>query len=220
MAKISAKRMQVDKANATMVGLVAAAAFLVIFSLVASKALLSQRGYQSRVISKKKEALAQLQANNQAASQLVESYKAFVSGSTNIIGGSVTGTGDRDGDNAKIVLDALPSKYDFPALATSLEKIINSKNYKLELISGTDDELNQSAAGDSSQAVEMPFELTVSGNFDTAQGLLELFQRSIRPIRIVKIDFTAKENIVETHVTGLSYYLPQKTVKIEEQVIQ
>ena len=123
---LSSKRLQIDKANASMVAFLAVAAFIAVFSLVASKALLSQRSYQSRVIAEKKKALTQLKTNNQAATELVAAYKSFVAAPENIIAGSASGSGDRDGDNAKIVLDALPSKYDFPALVTSIEKILKA----------------------------------------------------------------------------------------------
>ncbi len=204
-----------------MVVFLAVAAFVAVFSLVASRALLSQRSYQSRVITEKKKALAQLKANNIAADQLVNSYKAFVSAPDNIIGGLPSGSGDRDGDNAKIVLDALPSKYDFPALATSVEKILTARNYKIQSITGIDDELNQSKASEVAiQPVEIPFETTISGNFDAAQGLLDVFQLSIRPIQIVKIEFSGADTTLNVSVTAKSYYQPQKTVKITLKEVQ
>ena len=76
--------------------------------MVASRALWSQRGYQSRVISEKEKAVSQLESNIAATNQLAISYNAFVSTPDNVIGGNPNGTGDRDGNNAKIVLDALP----------------------------------------------------------------------------------------------------------------
>lgn len=212
---LSTKRLQIDKANASMVVFLAVAAFVAVFSLIASKALLSQRSYQSRVITEKKKALTQLKANNQAAGQLVNSYKTFISAPENIIGGLPTGSGDRDGDNAKIVLDALPSKYDFPALATSVEKILTARNYKIQSITGIDDELNQSKASEAAiQPVEIPFEASITGNFDAAQGLLDVFQLSIRPIQIVKIEFSGADTTLNVSVTAKTYYQPQKTVKI------
>ncbi len=218
---LSSKRLQIDKANASMVAFMAIAAFIAVFSLVASKALLSQRSYQARVITEKKKALTQLKANNQAASELVTSYKTFVSAPENIIAGSISGTGDRDGDNAKIVLDALPSKYDFPALATSVEKILKDKNYAIDTIVGTDDELNQSGQTDqATQPVEMPFEATITGNFDSAQGFMDILQRSIRPIQIVKVEFSGADNTLKVHVTAKSFYQPQKTVKITKKDVK
>src|ERR1700694_4085492 len=110
MAKqvISTKRLQIDKANATVVVLASLAAFVVTFSFFATKALLSQQAYQSRVTKDKTIAVHQLETNIQATNALAASYSTFVNQPINIIGGNKTGAGDQDGDNAKIILDALP----------------------------------------------------------------------------------------------------------------
>lgn len=219
--RISVKQLQIDKSNTTTVLVMAAASFMVIFSLVASRALLNQRSYQGRVITAKKEALDQLKSNNEAAVKLVDSYKTFVGAQTNIIDGTLDGTSDRDGDNAKIVLDALPSKYDFPALAASLEKILADKNYPVNNMTGIDDELTQSAATNvTTQPVEIPFEVGVSGNFDTIQGLLDIFQRSIRPIKVNQLKFAADNNDLKLSVTALTYYQPEKIIRHVTEVIK
>lgn len=223
MAKqtISGKRLQIDKAYASTVIFLAAASFVVMFSLVASRALLSQRSYQARVIKEKRAALAQLKANNQAATQLVNSYKAFIATPENIIGGNPSGSGDRDGDNARIVLDALPSKYDFPALATSMEKVLTSKNHKINSISGIDDELNQSTVSSAPvQPVEIPFQVSISGNFDAVQGFIDILERSIRPIQLNKLDFSGDDKELTVSATAKTYYQPEKTFKITTKVVK
>lgn len=217
----STKRLQVDKANATMAIIVAAAAFVTIFSLVASKALLNQRSYQARVIKQKKVTLAQLKENNKAAEQLVTSYKAFVGSNDNVIGGTAAGSGDRDGDNAKIILDALPSKYDYPAVVTSLEKILKAQNFKINSITGTDDSLNQSKeVTDTPQVVEMPFEINVTGNAESIKGLLDTFQRSIRPIKVVNMTLSGKDSALTANVKAITYYQPSKAVTITTKEIR
>ncbi len=110
MAQFSAKRVQIDKANFTILIVMSVACFLTIFSLIASRALLQQRSYQAGVIEKKETAREQLKQNIVARDQLVDQYKIFVGNQQNLIGGSSSGTGDKDGDNAKLVLDALPSQ--------------------------------------------------------------------------------------------------------------
>src|SRR5579884_4256983 len=102
------KRVAISKANAQMVAVVAVASFVTVFCLVASRAVWSQNSYQARVTTAKEKAHQQLLKNIQAYGDLTSSYKAFISTPTNVIGGSPTGTGDNDGDNAKIILDALP----------------------------------------------------------------------------------------------------------------
>lgn len=222
MAKIhaSGKRLQIDKANSSMLIMIAVAAFIVSFSVVAGRALLSTRAYQGRIIKEKETAVKQLKANIEATNSLVTSYKAFVETSENVIGGNPRGTGERDGDNAKIVLDALPSKYDYPALASSLEKIISGKNHPLESIQGVDDEIAQSSQ-QTPQPVEVPFQVSVGGNFASAKDLLGIFEKSIRPIRVKVLQFDAGDDgSLDITVDALTYYQPAKTIKIETKEVQ
>lgn len=223
MARItsSTKRSLITKANSTMVITTGVAAFLVVFCLVASKTLLSQANYQNKVISKKKTAVTQLKANISAKDSLVSSYKSFVNTPQNVLGGNPTGTGAQDGDNAKLVLDALPSKYDFPALATSLEKMITSQNLSIQSITGTDEEATQdTSAQGAPQAVEMPFEVQVSGSYDSIKGLVDAFGRSIRPFQIQTIELSGGESSMTATISAKTFYQPEKTFKVQSEVMK
>lgn len=211
---LSNKRLQIDKANAVMVIAVAAAVFMVIFTLVASRALWSQRSYQERVKVAKEEARNQLAENIKEADKLVQSYETFVKTPENLIKGNSSGSGDRDGDNARLVLDSLPSKYDFPALMSSLEKVISQRGFEIESITGTDDELNQSKAANTAQPVDMPFEFKVSGVYQAIKDLTLDFEHSIRPFHVQKITITAEEESkMGFSVTGKTYYQSGKTLE-------
>lgn len=219
----STKRVLIDKANVTVVATVSIAAFVTIFSLVATKALLSQRSYQSHVIEKREKARDQLVKNIQAADTLTESYQRFVSSSENAIGGSSAGNGERDGDNARIVLDALPSKYDFPALATSLEKLTKGQNLILDSIDGIDDESNQQKAASSAtpQPVEMPFKMVVKGGYDSIQSLITVFEHSIRPFNINQLEFKAEQGQgVSLTIDAKTYYQPEKSFEFKSEVVK
>lgn len=215
------KRALIDKANTTTVAAAAVAAFIVVFSLVAGKALLSQAGYQNRVISAKKEALSTLNSNLDARDDLETAYKAFTSTSQNIIGGSATGGGtDRDGDNAKIILDALPSKYDFPALTASLEKFTSSQMLEIKTITGTDDEIAQKQNNTDPKPVPMAFELEVRGGYPQIQGLMDLFEKSIRPVQIQKVSVSTSDGAVEATIGAQTYYQPEKKMEVRTKVVK
>ena len=218
----STKHSLIDKANTTIVIATAAAAFIAVFSLVASKALLSQAGYQNRVINAKREANGQLDKNITASQNLVSSYQAFVGTPQNLIGGNPTGTGDKDGDNAKIVLDALPSKYDFPALASSLEKLLTSPGLKIDTITGTDDQLTQgdNAGSSSPTAVPMPFTIGVDGDYGSLQNLVNTFQQSIRPFQFETMTLSGNQNDLALNITAQTYYQPPRTFSITTKVIK
>lgn len=218
--RVSQKRTQVDRTNTRMVITVAVAAFIVVFSLVASRALWTTMSHQSKVISQKEAARNQLEANIDTVDDLQLAYKAFTGTSDNVIGGNSAGSGDRDGDNAKIVLDALPSKYDFPGLATSLEKVLKANGSTINSITGTDDEVAQSGGQGSTGPVEVPFELAASGNYQSTQDLLTLLQRSIRPIQVRTLNLTGTNSDLVTSLTAVTYYQPERTLHIQTKVVE
>lgn len=218
---LSTKRIQIDKTNQNMIILIAVASFVTVFCLVASRALISQQRYQSRVIKEKGVAVKQLKDNIAAADSLKKSYSDFVSQPENVLRGNPSGSGEKDGDNGKIVLDALPSKYDFPALTTSLEKILSDKSYKIESITGADDELNQqNSAGPAPTPVEMPFEISVSGQYASMKSLVDTLDRSIRPFQIQTIEFSGSGSGIHATINAKTFYQPEKSLTITTKEIK
>lgn len=211
----NSKRLMIDKANASMLIFVGIAAFLLVFSLTSSRALLNQSKYQSTVMKEKKKANKQLKTNIANVDSLVSSYKSFAEEKQNVLGGNPAGSGPRDGDNPSIVLAALPSKYDFPGLISSLEKILKEGGYTVEALGGNDDEVaQQSAKVDNPVPVAMPFPITVNTTFEGAQGLLTSLERSIRPISVSRITINAAGGKIALTITASTYYQPEKILKI------
>jgi hypothetical protein len=223
MARVnsSTKRTLITKANSTMVISTAVAAFVVIFCLVAAKTLLSQANYQNKVIGVKKDAVSQLKDNIAARDSLVSSYQAFVDTPQNILGGNPTGTGEQDGDNARLILDSLPSKYDFPALAASLEKMISAQNLQTVSITGTDQEIEEHNKTEGApQAVAMPFELQVSGSYEAIQGLVRMFGNSIRPFQVQTVELSGSQTNMTATINAQTFYQPEKTFKVQTEVLK
>jgi len=220
--EISTKRLAISKANAQMVIIVAVASFVTVFCLVACKTVFSQNQYLMRVTKQKEAARHQLQQNIAAFDNLVLAYQKFDNQPTNVIGGSRNGSGDNDGSNSKIILDALPSTYDFPALASSLEKIFDDRHIKVGSISGTDDPTQQSnVASPTPSAVAIPFSVSVSGvSYDTVQQLVNALQTSIRPMQIDTLDLSGSNSDMSASITAHTYYQPIKTVNISTKVVK
>jgi hypothetical protein len=216
------KRTLITQANKKVVIMTSVAAFLVVFSLVASKTLISQIAYQNKVISKEKVAETQLKTDLSARNNLVNSYQAFTSTPQNVLGGNPTGTGSQDGNNSKIVLDALPSTYDFPALATTLEAIIDSQNLQIEGITGVDEELTEQGNQQSSNPapVAMPFQIQVAGTYQSIQNLMTIFQQSIRPFQVQTVDLSGNEGDMTATITAQTFYQPEKIFGITKQGVQ
>lgn len=226
-SRISLKQVMIDKSNSSMVAIAAVAAFIAIFSLVASKSLVDKMMYQNKIIDKKQTALDQLNENLNAVDRLVKSYNTFASSDTNLIGGASLGTGGNNGKNTTIITDALPYKYDFPALVTSLEKIMLADRVTIETISGVDDEIQQKANTGSAnpEPVVMPFDIRGTAKYADAQLLINDLQRSIRPFVVQKITIGSggtgeEKDTTSISITAETYYQPAKQFKITDEVVK
>lgn len=222
--QVSTKKETIDKSNSFIVGAIALTCFIVIFSIVAGRALLLQRAYQARVIAKKELARNTLQDNAKSVEALKTQYQTFVTNPTNVIGGISQGTGDHDGDNAKIILDALPSKYDFPALATSFDKIMSNKGFEFKGITGKDDELNQSKKGESITPTPTIVAFDLSAQFTAiskVNDMLSILENSIRPMKVKTIAIQAGQgSAVSVSVKGETYYQASKKLGVTEEVVK
>lgn len=219
--KVSTKRALITKTQSTIVMTTAAAAFVLIFTIFGVRALVGQAMYQNRVIDAKKVAVSTLKDNMQNKDALTAAYKGFVNTQQNKLGGNPRGNGPQDGDNAKITLDALPSKYDFPALATSLDKLLVAQQLQIQSITGTDDEIAQAGVADGEpKPVPMPFQISVSGTYASMQRLIGTFDRSIRPIKIQTLQLSGGEGSMNMTVTAETYYQPEKTFTLQKETVK
>jgi hypothetical protein len=212
----------IDKANTTVVIVVSAAAFLFVFSAVATKTLVSQAGYQNRVIAEKRKARDQLTKNKEAVKELKKSYYKFIGKEPNVIGGNIIGVSPKDGDNTKIILDALPSSYNFPALASSLEVLVANQNLKINSIAGTDDEVSQEENKTSinPQPIPIPFDLSISANYDSVKNVVGAFEKSIRPIQLLTFDLSGDKDELTLAIGAQTYFQPAKSMNITSKVVQ
>ncbi len=218
----SGKRDLIDKTNATVVMIVSAAVFLAAFSAVATKTFINQAAYQNRVIEKKRIARDQLKEDIDNAKKLKKSYLSFVDTTKNAIGGDRFGVGQQDGDNAKIVLDALPSSYDFPALPTSIEALVASQNVKISSITGTDDEVAQAqnASSTTPQPIAMPFEFSVVSDYEGVQRVINALERSIRPMKISELDIVSEQKELTLTIKAQTFFQPAKSLNIDKKVVE
>lgn len=208
--KTSVKHGLISKSNTTMFATLAIAGIVFSFAVVASYTLIKRMNYQSKVINERAAAEKQLKSNIVAVDNLFESYKNFDEAPESVIG-----TADR---NSKIVLDALPSKYDFPALATSLEKLLVGGGIANIGITGLDDEATAEQDSTSPEPVEIPFVISGSGSYASLQQLIANLQLSIRPFKVLKLDLSAggAEGNMNFTISAVTYYQPEKNLDIPE----
>ena len=215
----SEKHEKVDSENAKIVASVGGAAFIVVFCLFAAQALISQSLYQNRVISEKKEALSILEDNKTSVEELRSSYTAFISEEENVIGGSRSGSGVADGDNAKIVLDALPGEYDYPGLASSIEKVLDDGGYTIEAVGGSED-VALAGSQDSTTPVEIPYPFSVSASPSATQELLETLEKSIRPLYVDSLTIRSSQAGLRTSIGLRTFYQPGVIYELDSKVVR
>ena len=205
MSSIVGKKELISKANSRIFLTVAIASVVVSASLVASKILLDQRSFQSRVIDAKTEVNTQLEENIIASEDLIKSYEVFEKGDV----------------GPEVVLDALPSKYDFAALSASVEKLVSETGIDMDSFSGEDESADaiDSLAEPAPEAIE--FSLSVSGSYEKIQEFLSDLERSIRPIKINSMDISkGGDDAFSLSLSLTTYYQPSRNLEITKRSIQ
>jgi hypothetical protein len=212
------KRIQVDKANQLVFASTGITIFIFIFTIFAAKSLISQGAYQNRVISKQNAALANLKSDINDVNNLTTSYQAFIGEPQNLIGGNPSGTGQNDGNNSKIILDALPTSYDANAWTLnflSLNTLLGQGNTFLVLGGGGSSSSTTSSSRSTSSTgstTSSPTAVSLSGSFTTSINNIGndfgVLNRSILPIQVLSMNFSANQNSQADQVTftAQTYY--------------
>lgn len=200
---------------------VAITVFLIVFCGFAIKTLFSQSLYHNRVISEKEKTLDRLKQNKDALETLEQSYNAFVSEPENILGGNPNGLGPIDGNNRKIVLDALPGKYDYPALSSSFEKILVEGGYNVGSIGGAEQRNVEQTATANVTPIEIPYKFTFTSTLEETKTLLRTLESSIRPMHVDRLSVQiGGEGILTTSVTLHTFYTQPKTFELGSKEIE
>ncbi len=232
----TSKRIQLAKANQLIFASIAVSVFIVIFSIFAIKNLISQSAYQQRVISKKSDALNILTGDLDAISKLETSYKSFINQPQNLIGGNPTGTSGNDGNNSKIVLDALPTSYDTNSWILNfinLNKLLGQPNTFIDLggAASTPAATSTSVSSSSSSMSGASLKPTnvvvpITGSFKVPFGSIAStfanLNRSILPIQVLSMNFTAGADGAPADVTyaASTFYQPPYQFNIGSEDIK
>lgn len=211
--KVSAKHLIIEQ-NSTLIFLIVGVAAAVLSFTIVSGISLGQRFmYQNRVIDARNKAADQIEKNNESVQTLKTSFNDF-DGATE----SVIGTADR---NSKIILDALPSKYDFPALAASIDKLVKLTNGLRDVaFSGTDNEATAQQSSADPQPIEIPISISGNGNYESIQKLILNIQASIRPIKINNLSLSGSQDNMSFAMSLTTYYMPAKVLEINSEEIK
>lgn len=224
---LSDKRLQVDQATRTMVISVAIAVFIIFFCIFSAHSLSKVLAYQNRVISQQSLAVSNLNKDITASKLLDTSYTKFNNTSgNNLLGASSTGTGPNQGDNAKLVLDALPSENDYPALVVDVENLFANQGVTINSINVSNTSTSSSTpttAGPSiavGGAQPIPIGFSVTGPLSNLESFINHVSSSILPIQFLTVSFTGQQSALTMNVTAQTYYQPAIAFKVTTETVK
>jgi hypothetical protein len=237
VTKSVTKRIGIEKANKTIVILTGVAAFISVFSLVSTKALYAQLSYQNKVISAKKVVKTALDTDVTNFNGLESSYAALNNQPQNVLGGNPNGTALNDGTNGRIILDALPQEYDYPALVTSLAKLITLPGGQTvtsisatdvgpatttPAVSSTTGTASTSTSSLAATPVPIPVSVEAEGSYSGITQLINLFQSSTRPYQVQNftLDLSNGINAINYTATMQTYYQPSVTFTLGSKIVK
>ena len=201
------KRQLIEKSNTTVIMSLAVTAFVVAFAIVFMNFLWDLSSHNRRVISGKSEASKSLKANVENIVPLQQNFTVFEAGDEN----------DVKSDD---VLDALPSKYDFPALATSIQSLVERSGLTLDSFSGDDNEGTAAQSQTDPLPVEIPFSFAVRGPYEDVRKLLDSIDRTIRPIKILSMEIKGQDSQMQVSFSALTYYQPAVSLDVETRTVE
>jgi hypothetical protein len=66
----------------------------------------------------------------------------------------------------------------------------------------------------------MPFTVEVTTGDQRGRDLMELFERSIRPMQVDKLSLESQNGQLKLTVTAKSYYQPAKSLNVRTEVVR
>lgn len=227
MEKSSNKRIQISQAQSRMMLIVSVATVVTVFCLVSSKTLLSQAAYQKRLVGAREASVKQLQANKVASLTLIDQYNTVfqsASSAKNIIGGNFDTSSTAvppNQDNARIVLNALPTTYDFAGLISSVAKILSNNVITNPNITGIDESATATtSASPKPQPVEIKLTIGGEGTYDNIQKVVKDLERSVRPFDLRTLELNGTNSTMTFSAQLSTYYQPAKTLDTTTKKVQ
>lgn len=215
MAKqlISTKTQQIEKANSVLFATVVIASIVVSFSLVFVQILWKQGRFNARVISAQEVVRDDLKWNIETIPKL-EAELVVLENADDLI----KGQGDKT--NSQIVLDALPSEYNFPAIATSFDSLAKKSGVKLTTFKGQD--LGDAAPKTSPEPTptEILFDVGVEGSYENIVKFINSLEVSIRPMKVKKLALAGNTGKLTLDLSLSTYYQPAIDLNLTKRTVE
>jgi hypothetical protein len=214
----SSKHVAIDKSMAQTLIAVSVTVFVLVFCLIASKAVLANYRYQSKVLTAAKGARTKLDNDLTAYNGLAQAYVSFNNQNPNVLGAQVTGSGN---NNTQVVLNALPAEYDYAALITSLYYVLSSNNLSTSgTVSVDNTQATSSSSGTGSQPVSLPIGFNISSiDANGARSFLQYLSQVTRPISVDSMIIEGGGSSISLNIQAHTYYQPSTSLDITQKVV-
>jgi Tfp pilus assembly protein PilO len=194
--------------NNLMVVMVLISLLVVGVSGFVAKSLIASIQLDKKVLDYKSAADKQIKADVKAAPKLVDAYAAL-------------------GDQAGTLADALPNTADFPSLIVALENMSKDTGTSIKSVAPA---VTSSAPGATSTAPtasvlkpvphSYPFTITFDTTYATLQQLLDHFEKSARPMRVVSLKLNGSGSALSGTMDVETYYQDKAELPFSEVTVK
>lgn len=218
------KRTQITKANRIMLLWIAISSVIVGSTLVVAFVLGQKLFYNEKVLVEKQKTVTTLERNNAAIPELQNQVRILDTSE------ALAAAKARDEDQSlQVILDALPSDANSPALGASLQdKLLSGINglviesLQVDLVKG----IESFSAGDTEDASlsglenQITFRFSVSGSEKALKEVLTNLERSIRAIDVTSLRIESQGEKQLMTVQARAFYEPARTLELYDKVVR
>lgn len=202
MAKlnIDQKKLNLNNPQNKTLMILSIAALTTALGVIGIRYFLDVRAYNGRVIEEREQVRDVAQSSSQALKSLRQSFDTLEAGKY----------------TSREVIDALPSKYDLPALNSSIEQLVRKNDLTMDGLNSSD--LSAEAQNSQNNPTPQPIEFSISvkGTYDQIQGLIDDLESSIRPMQVTKFSISGEQGSMSSEIEVVTYYQPSKSLETND----
>lgn len=210
---IISKKAKIKQSSKTVFVTTMIASVIVAFSLSFMNALYGQWRFNERLHAEKELVRNQLEENVENARLLKQSFTTLENA-----GPIIPDQNNRP--NSTVILDALPSRYDFPALITSMGVLADQSSVALDSFSGDDEEVDAIESSVNPDPQEVTYSVSVRGDYANILAFMTNVERSIRPITIERLSLSGSTTDMTATFAMITYYQPTVDLDITERTFR
>lgn len=190
------KRAHIGKSNNVIFISVIIASMVVTISLVSLSFLFKQYQYNQKVINAENKTVKTLESNLVSVENLKTTRSSLNTSSM----------------SEQRILNAMPVSFDYPALASAMDKLASDSKVNLQGSIGSDTSVSSQPPSNNPQSVQIPLTLQVSGNYSNIKKYIKNLELSIRPISVQSITLSGTNSTMQANIVAVTYYQPSKVL--------